>query len=321
MKHGRRIAALLLDSAMLCGFAVWAFGHFVAPAASNRWVQALYLIPAPAVFFPGVVWFLLRGRGAAPPLRYLMGLFLAVSAWLFLGVDMAWHCGSGSDGTDTLRIVHWNLARPRAENQAVWEALRAEQAAVYVLAERPFGPVEEDAKRLDLASGYGVAWREISVVSRYPFEVLERSRTGVGALLCLRVQVENQDLLLIAVDAHSHPLLNPESLVNAISECAEKHGERAPVIVIGDFNTLRGSPQLAGLRERFSNAYEIAGCGWPYTWPTPAPLFSIDHAWVNEQVEVQRYRLRGGRLSDHARQVLDVRLNPGTAFGAGIEEP
>lgn len=321
MKHGRRIAARLLDAAVFCGLAVWAFGHFMGPTASNRWVQALFLIPAPAAFVPGLAWLLLRARHAPKPLWLLIGFPWIVSAWLFLGVDMAWHCRSSDGEIDTLRIVHWNLARPRAESEAAWEALRAEHAAIYVLAERSFGPVEEDARRLDLASGYGVAWREISVVSQYPFEVLERLHPGVGSLLCMRVRVEDQDLVLIAVDAHSHPLLNSEPLVEAIALCAEHHAEHLPVIVIGDFNTLRGSPRLAGLRERFSNAYEDAGCGWPYTWPTPVPLFSIDHAWVNEQVEVQRYRLRGGGLSDHARQVLDVRLNAGTEFGAGIEEP
>ncbi len=307
-RRARRLTATVFDVAILCIFALWAYGHFLGHSVSNRWVRALYLIPAPAAFFSGIAWFIVRGRRAPVAMRWLLSTFLFVSGWIFLGVDMAWHCRMSPVEEEALRVVHWNLARPRADNESVWAALREEQAAIYVLAERPLGPVEKDARRLDLASGYGVAWGELSVVSRYPLEVLERRYTGVGSMLGLRVMSEDGELVLIAVDAYSHPLLNPQPLVRAIVECAEEYGDGLPVIVIGDFNTLRGSPLLAELRECFDNAYETAGCGWPYTWPTPIPLFSIDHTWVNERVEIQRYRLRGGRLSDHARQVLDVRL-------------
>lgn len=286
----------------------WAVGRWLDLAPESDRLQLLSLIPAPAALLPGLAWLMVRRRTAPRPTRRLLYLLLAACAWTFLARDLAWHAVTPELRADDVRIVHWNLARPRGDLEGMWAELRGEEADVYVLAERPLANVTNDLANLGFPDGYGRIHREMSVLSRYPMRTLLRKTNSSGALLCVRIRAPSGPFLLVAVDVHSHPLIQLGALFDSIESVVAEHGAGLPVVVIGDFNAPRRSRRMDPLRERFRPAYEAAGFGWPYTWPTPVPLFAIDHAWGNEHVEMLRYRIRGTRRSDHARQCLEIRV-------------
>ena len=95
-------------------------------------------------------------------------------------------------------------------------------------------------------------------------------------------------------------------------------------IVVGDFNTGPDAPELAVLRERFTDAWELAGdrddrAGWRFwqhdegnTHPAHAPHRRIDQAWVTAGVAVASAQvLDGGGASDHLPLLVDLRVRSG----------
>jgi endonuclease/exonuclease/phosphatase family metal-dependent hydrolase len=95
-------------------------------------------------------------------------------------------------------------------------------------------------------------------------------------------------------------------------------------IVVGDFNTAPDAPELAALRERFTDAWELAGerddrAGWRFwqegdgnTHPARSPHRRIDQAWVTAGVAVASAEvLDGGGASDHLPLLVDLEVRSG----------
>ncbi|MEM7755636.1 MAG: endonuclease/exonuclease/phosphatase family protein [Planctomycetota bacterium] len=54
-----------------------------------------------------------------------------------------------------------------------------------------------------------------------------------------------------------------------------------PDIIVGDFNTPRGSHSLRALIGQAIDAHAAVGTGFAHTWPRPIPLWAIDLAFVH----------------------------------------
>jgi len=67
--------------------------------------------------------------------------------------------------------------------------------------------------------------------------------------------------------------------------------EYRPDLVAGDFNAPRRSRAISPLPAGFAHAYDLAGCGWSYTWPVICPLYAIDQCIVSNSVRPIRYEL------------------------------
>src|SRR4051794_6170248 len=95
-------------------------------------------------------------------------------------------------------------------------------------------------------------------------------------------------------------------------------------VVVGDFNTAPGAPELAALRPQFTDAWELAGerddrAGWRFwqhdegnTHPARSPHRRIDQAWVTDGVAVRSAQvLDGAGASDHLPLLLDLEIRSG----------
>lgn len=83
-------------------------------------------------------------------------------------------------------------------------------------------------------------------------------------------------------------------------------GFPAPDLIIGDFNTPRGSASLTRIVGDFDNAFDQAGSGYLATWPRRRPLHHIDQAFVGPALRAVRYRAIDPGLGEHRMQVMEV---------------
>src|SRR3712207_5327120 len=95
-------------------------------------------------------------------------------------------------------------------------------------------------------------------------------------------------------------------------------------VVVGDFNADPDAPELAPLRERFTDAWELAPArddqaGWRFwhaghgdTFPAAGARTRIDQVWVSPGVDVTAARvLDGAGASDHLPFVVDLAVRSG----------
>src|SRR3954470_6352290 len=95
-------------------------------------------------------------------------------------------------------------------------------------------------------------------------------------------------------------------------------------VVTGDFNTPPDAPELAALRERFTDAWDLARdrtdrAGWRFwrhedggTHPAASPHRRIDQVWVTEGVGVASAHVADGHgASDHLPLVVDLEVRSG----------
>lgn len=100
--------------------------------------------------------------------------------------------------------------------------------------------------------------------------------------------------------------------------------EMASGVLVGDFNARPDAPELDPLRERFTDAWELAEdrgdqAGWRFwrrdegrTHPARSPHRRIDQAWVSAGVTVARaHVLDAEGASDHLPLVVDLRIPSG----------
>lgn len=80
-----------------------------------------------------------------------------------------------------------------------------------------------------------------------------------------------------------------------------------PDVVVGDFNTPRGSPSIRGLVPAAMRcAFGEAGYGPMGTWPRDLALLAIDQAFTAEWLRVTRYDVVDPTMGEHRAQVIEV---------------
>jgi endonuclease/exonuclease/phosphatase family metal-dependent hydrolase len=94
-----------------------------------------------------------------------------------------------------------------------------------------------------------------------------------------------------------------------------------PGVLVGDLNADAGAPELAALRERFTDAWQLAAArsdqagafslrrDQGLTHPTRRPRVRIDQVWVSAGVAVADARvLDGSSTSDHHPLLVDLEV-------------
>ncbi len=79
-------------------------------------------------------------------------------------------------------------------------------------------------------------------------------------------------------------------------------------VVLGDFNTPADSAHYEPLRRTFVNAFEEAGQGYGASWPSFAPLLTLDQIWVSGPVEVLHCELGWSPVSDHRPVIAEIAI-------------
>ena len=128
-------------------------------------------------------------------------------------------------------------------------------------------------------------------------------------LVQLLIDCRGQSFPVLLYDHRSDPLLSRahamEQLIGTID-----HLDGHPFLLLGDFNLPVTSAHIDPLRDRLTNAFDVAGSGLQETWCRPLPLLSLDQAWIGGHGGIQARRcfhVPIGR-SRHEAIVLDLSI-------------
>lgn len=111
-----------------------------------------------------------------------------------------------------------------------------------------------------------------------------------------------------ALATYEGPATAPDNLGRWVSAPLPE-GERGfpePDLIIGDFNTPRGSRSLRTLVGEASSTHTQAGLGPGGTWMRGLPLWAIDQAYTGERVRAVRTRVVDPGMSEHRMLVVDL---------------
>lgn len=259
-----------------------------------------------------LVGVLQRRRNAAST---WFGIALAAAVWWW---SAEWRSESPPTASGGIRVMYWNICRGHAGWDAIVRQIEFERPDLIALGEA--GDHSDDFRAL---------WRER--LTQYDISFLG------GGMMCLvrgtssdarvrqidgRTQVRELDVTIdgtgyrcLIVDVYAHVLYDRRPALAAIARLAEESAD-VPLLVLGDFNTPLESRHFADLRRRHVNAFEQAGTGYAATWPSFAPVLSLDQAWVNSRVDVWECRHGRTTASDHRPVLLRVGRGAGNrTFG------
>lgn len=79
-----------------------------------------------------------------------------------------------------------------------------------------------------------------------------------------------------------------------------------PDMIVGDFNTPRGSASLGLLTQGMENAFDQGGWGLVATFPRPWALLHIDQMYVSSWLRAARYQVELPPVGEHWMQWADV---------------
>ncbi len=243
------------------------------------------------------------------------------------------HHGVGKDGKH-------DLAR-------LAKLLRSFDADVICLQEvdRYFGDRSEDvdqglllSRALDMQLAWGPAIDEPRpederrrqygnvLLSRLPILISDvHHLPGAGEPRCaLRTMIELDGGALWVTNTHLSNR-STEDRAAQVAALAGLHTEPMETgVLVGDFNVGPDAEELAPLRSRFIDAWEVARerggqAGWRFwerdeggTFPAPDPRKRIDQVWVSDGVAVASAQvLEGAGASDHLPFLVDLEVRSG----------
>ncbi|MCO5061869.1 MAG: endonuclease/exonuclease/phosphatase family protein [Kiritimatiellae bacterium] len=288
---------------------LWILGWYLGEA-QRPWLW-LYYIPAPFIAAWGTIDLILRMHRAGR-LRSIATLAITLLALTKVFVlDSRWNRPKPAPAT-AIRAGHWNVAHTIFGYDAILQELAQDNLDLVVLVEARYA--KDLPERVERALGLPCVFQDqgMAVLSRYPFEPQGTISIPHSRSWWARVDTPSGPLDLVMLDVLSHPALARGPILGAMVNWIRERPEKHPLLLVGDFNTLRDSHALDSLRKEMRHAYEIGGRGWPYSWPLPIPVYSIDHAWVSSNITVYSYQLRSSALSDHLRQELTLSFSSAT---------
>lgn len=172
------------------------------------------------------------------------------------------------------------------------------------------------------ATGEDLGWTVIgnAVLSRLPildtFEVHipapteDEKRPGENdwyedrVVLCVKLQAENSEILVIATHFGLNPL-EQERIVKAVCDVVDN--AKTPVILMGDFNALPHCEALAPIYERLTSCADVKE-NTDYTFASFAPDRTLDYIFVSNGIEIEDFKVRYDILSDHRPCVAEIKL-------------
>ncbi|MEO1496084.1 MAG: endonuclease/exonuclease/phosphatase family protein [Planctomycetota bacterium] len=305
-----RFAATLTTAALLLVCLLWMVGQvFRDRTLLTAWC---FYIPSPALIatlLAASVLLRKRRRYCALLVAIAIGPLLSV-----LVVENRWtqpptaaavvSAASEDSGPPAFRVVHWNVMWGKRGWPEIAQQLVALDADAYVLSE---AAPDFDYSEFD---GYDVA-------SAYTMVVITRGKSEEIQPRFNKLEIrtawidwwppghadDQPPLRLLMADISAMLNLHRDPVLRLLS--AEMARLR-PDLVVGDLNSPRLSRGLAPPPAGYRHAYEEAGAGWSYTWPTPLPVLAIDHTLCGRRIATRDYRLETSWLSDHRRQVIDL---------------
>lgn len=295
----RIVRRLVFPAAGLAWLIGWCLGDRQPP-----WLW-LYYIPAPFIAAWGLLdWLFRMHRAGWLRSGITIAITLLALSKTFL-IDSRWN-RSANPPPDALRVAHWNVAHVPFGYIAALRDMADNKPDLAVFVEARYSDDLPKFVKQELGLSHVFQDQGMAVLSRYPFEPQGTISLPNGRAWWARVDTPKGPLHLVTLDVLSHPALKREPVLAALVRWIINRPNPAPLLLVGDFNTTRDARVFGPLRQHLRHAYEIAGRGWPYSWPLPFPVYAIDHAWVSPDITVLSYQLRSSALSDHRRQEFTI---------------
>ncbi|WP_435008517.1 endonuclease/exonuclease/phosphatase family protein [Tundrisphaera lichenicola] len=259
-----------------------------------------------------------RGRGLLGPRFGLGGLGLATvigSTWPMIG------SGPGTSHGPEISVLHWNViwgggqGLSPGRRASIRREILDREADLIVLSEAPpddwldglvasMGP---GASRVQVQHGPRDSyWYKLVVCSKGPLRLVRRESIADGAGMVVEAEVRGRVVRLLVVDAKSNPLLSrTPRLLDIARACRRAREAGEPIdVVAGDFNSVGRSLGFDAIEAEGYVLASRASRGWRGTFPSPMPVFDIDHVWVRRELPGLRDELFTNFASDHRGQVV-----------------
>jgi vancomycin resistance protein VanJ len=298
-RRAERVAATPLEIAAATLAIGWLVGQLARDATHPT--ALLFYLPSLVV---AAALLLLAGAALARRRRAVPILLLAVAPLVVgLAVEHRWLPRAPVRAAEQppLRLLHWNVSGGWKGLDEIAREIARRRPDLVVLSEAP----ERVASRV-AAELPGLDSRSLGALSVLAPRVEEPEwleRTRELHMIAATIPWQGRRLRLLAANLASSPWIPRQpSLARVRSAIVE----RAPDLVVGDFNAPRRSRLLARLPEGYRHAYDEAGCGWSASWPEPVPLLSLDHVIVGRALDVRSYTLESAGWSDHRLQVAEL---------------
>jgi len=202
------------------------------------------------------------------------------------------------DSAQELRLVHWNVYGCKLGLSNVQDKLLSLDADLIVLSETP-----NDFPRLNGYQAFQV--ENLVVLSKYALsEPVNLSQQDERLYAC-RWRSPQGDLVILFADLPSSIGRPRDPMLSRLTTTLQ---QRNAALLVGDLNAPRRSLALNPLPSGYRHAYDSAGSGWSYTWPSFLPMFAIDQCIHSTKITPLRYRLETAWSSDHRIQVFDFKL-------------
>ena len=236
-------------------------------------------------------------------------------AWLAVAAAIAgwWHhveWRSGADPTaQGITVMYWNTGRGAGGWEAIMEQIADRQPDLVALGETDHPSNEFRALWRRRFPQYDISFLGggmMCLVRGTSSDARVSKLDGYTQIRELDVTIRGTDLRCLIIDVYAFPLYDRRAALSGIAQLAEQSAAR-PLLVLGDFNTPVESVHLADLRRAHTNTFEQAGDGYAATWPTIAPVLSLDQIWTNANIEVLDCRHGRTSSSDHRPVLATVR--------------
>ncbi len=210
---------------------------------------------------------------------------------------------------DHYTLVAWNVMSYNRGKSKVLDGFKQHTPDIICLSEGTYRQRPPAFLEHGLETPYEwAATRQLAMGSRFP--ILESQEIACDTRLRVfqvTMEIEHQPISVLLVDLPSPPRRDTSELFTELWAVVASIDH--PCIVVGDFNTPRGSWQLSHATEGLTDFYtSVPGQAWLASWPAAFPLYQIDHAFATPGIEPHTAHFEDKVGSDHLRQVLTFRL-------------
>lgn len=284
--------------------AAWGTGQLL----SDRFLLSQFLFWIPTLVAVVAAWIatlaLLR---ISRPLAGAAGLGALLLTILLLGVENRPFArtpqesppgASGDDSAETppLRLFHQNVNWPnRRHSVPILASIMERDDDVIVISEPGWLLLDGRGKALEQSGWTVLRAGRFAILTRLPVvdlgSLVRRSDLDV---VLLRLDASTRGLGVITlglVDLPSNPLISRRTLAHDLRRLLASVNAPEFDLIVGDLNVTRGSAAISLLFPGMHHAWRDAGTGWSGSWPSPLPLWHIDHLLLASPLEAVRYRL------------------------------
>ncbi|MBN1256614.1 MAG: hypothetical protein JXA52_02780 [Planctomycetes bacterium] len=299
LKESRRAKSLFVVIILFL-LLVWTVGQVFRDGC---WVTAL------CFYFPSPVAAILLMLGAAFAWynlgkNYVVLAVVALLAPAFFTIGIENHWTKQTDELEEMaecRLVHWNIMHTNLDTESIIATLNKYKADIYVLSE-----VSKYVDDTAIAQGLGEEFiklrlGELSVIAKDRLVSGQRITNGKAKSYPVAWNFGEIEIKLLVVDLPSSIFIERAPLLQWVCDIAI---QQEPDLIVGDFNAPRRSLGFSKFPPGYAHAYDLAGKGWGYTWPTLLPVYAIDQCLVGPKITTSDYQIHSTLTSDHCLQVL-----------------